>query len=373
MKSAFLANMSHEIRTPINGVIGMAELLLSENPEAGQKENIQIIHSSATSLIDIINDILDYSKIEAGKLSLENVTFDLHKLLKESCDVFHLQAIEKRLELKSDLKTGTPQFINGDPTRVRQITLNLLSNAFKFTEQGSITLFSGIIEQDNQTYLEIKVSDTGIGMTDEQCKSVFNTFQQADSSTTRRYGGTGLGLSITNKLVKLMGGDITVESTPKTGTYFTLKIATRISSQQKDFNQESSQSLSDIQTRYQLSVLVAEDNKVNQLVIKKYLQKFGIEPQIVEDGLQALKYCKEHQPDLVLMDCEMPEMDGLEATKQIKKLYSNKKSPIIIGLSAHAMSEQKQKALTAGMDDYLCKPVTINQLNSALSHFFGNN
>ncbi|MFK0573605.1 ammonium transporter [Endozoicomonas sp.] len=377
-KSAFLANMSHEIRTPINGVIGMAELLQLEEMPPKQLNYIKTIHSSARGLVKIINDILDYSKIEAGELALEFIEFDLYEVLRECLDIFTIQAGEKNLELSVELHPDSPRLIYGDPTRIRQIIINLMGNALKFTDSGSICLYGDVVRVTEGDRLVLSVQDTGIGMTRDQCERVFTAFQQADHSTTRQYGGTGLGLSITRQLVEMMSGEIKAYSQPGKGSRFEISIPTRIA---EDVQSEAVSSVKDPVAEETTGadqwinsichdVLVAEDNQVNQMVIRKYLEKLGITGKILENGKQAVSFCESHTPQLILMDCEMPEMDGLTATRMIREQKHHKIQPIIIGLSAHAMKDHEQQGLSAGMDAYLTKPVTLDQLKSSLLQFF---
>ena len=389
-KSTFLANMSHEIRTPINGVIGMAEILLLEEMSDKQQSYIQTIHSSARGLIHIINDILDYSKIEAGELSLEVIEFDIRQLLQECLDIFRVQAEEKHIHLFSKVSPEVCSSIHGDPTRIRQIVINLLSNSLKFTESGSVSLKADIVADDEVNRLILSITDTGVGMTEEQCERVFTAFQQADNSTARQYGGTGLGLSITRQLVEMMEGTIKVSSEVGKGSCFELSIPVRMSTRADQHTQEA-ETLSFEETGISCKehavtrewgnndrwintvcsdVLVAEDNRVNQMVIRKYLEKLGITGHILENGRQVVDYCEGHTPQLILMDCEMPEMDGLTATRLIREQGHHKLQPLIIGLSAHAMKDHEEKGLSAGMDWYLTKPVTLEQLRSALLQFF---
>ncbi len=385
-KSAFLANMSHEIRTPINGVIGMAELMLLEEMPAKQQSYIQTIHSSARGLINIINDILDYSKIEAGELSLEVIACDINQLLKESLDIFRIQAEEKNIQLSVECSPDIPPLIYADPTRIRQIIINLMSNSLKFTESGSIFLNAGFLQGASGDRLTLSIEDTGIGMTEEQSKRVFIAFQQADNSTARQYGGTGLGLSITRQLIEMMEGVINLQSQPGKGTRFELMIPVRTVQGDQVGRVPDSQDATGIYEERKPAgeviaadrwisavchdVLVAEDNRVNQMVIRKYLEKLGISGHILENGKQVVDYCERHTPQLILMDSEMPEMDGLTATRLIREQSHHKVQPVIIGLSAHAMKDHEEKGLAAGMDSYLAKPVTLEQLRSAILHFF---
>ncbi|WP_281645707.1 ammonium transporter [Parendozoicomonas sp. Alg238-R29] len=389
-KSEFLANMSHEIRTPINGIIGMSELLLQEEQSKTRHHYLDIIHSSATSLVDIINDILDYSKIEAGQLTLEETSFSLNNLMHQCENIFALRAEQKGLDFRLEVDDGITGQQKGDPTRLRQIIVNLLGNAFKFTEKGSIVLSvktAGHTEKDNSSLLTFSVKDSGIGLTETQQQHIFQAFRQADNSTTRKYGGTGLGLSISRRLTTLMGGQLSVKSVHGEGAEFLFTIPMEtVDNSDKNTTDTKEAYKAAHQTQLtpskkvhatcssleSLKVLVAEDNKVNQLVIRKYLQKLGITAKLVENGKLALEWWKDNDIDLILMDCEMPEMDGLTATKAIREEQQSRtdSSTMIIGLSAHAMKEHIDSAFAVGMDDYLTKPLTLEQLQDCLTKHF---
>jgi len=293
--------------------------------------------------------------------------------------VFMIQAKEQGLQFKVTYEEGAPRSLKGDPTRVRQILINLLGNAMKFTEKGSVSV-SGCVEQQAEgDWLHLSVEDTGIGMTQEQSESIFKAFRQADYSTTRKYGGTGLGLSITRQLVDKMEGDIQVSSEFGQGTRFDVSIrvevldgqqATSDDASANEVTERSHERFEHYKHQVCEQVLVAEDNRVNQMVIRKFLEKLGISAHMVENGLEAVKYCEQHSPQLVLMDCEMPEMDGLTATRTLRKQAHHTMQPIIIGLSAHAMKEHEEQGLSAGMDDYLTKPITLDRLESTLLSYF---
>ncbi|MCL6271832.1 ammonium transporter [Sansalvadorimonas sp. 2012CJ34-2] len=381
-KSEFLANMSHEIRTPINGIIGMAELLLDEEHDEKHRHYIDVIHTSAANLINIINDILDYSKIEAGQLSLEETELKLDDVLMQCRNLFALKAEQDNLDFQITVGDSVPRQLLGDPTRLRQVLVNLLGNAFKFTENGSVSLDitgSGS-SQDETVSLTFRVSDTGIGMSQEQQQIIYEAFRQADNSTTRKYGGTGLGLTISRKLVRMMGGDLSVESVEGQGTTFFFTLTFKIKATESHYQPASSSPEKHIaptpndQFKH-LKVLVAEDNRVNQMVIRKYLEKLGITPEMADNGKLVLEKWKSGSFDLILMDCEMPEMDGLMATREIRSTESDKDTGniLIIGLSAHAMAEHIQTAKEAGMDDYLTKPLTLDQLKQCLARYFPGN
>lgn len=373
-KSEFLANMSHEIRTPMNGVIGMNNLLQETELTEKQHELSDMIHQSAESLLRIINDILDFSKIEAGKMQMEQIPFNLHDTVKSATEIIGFSAKEKDLTLNVELDDHLPETLVGDPTRIRQVLLNFGSNAVKFTSSGSVTYNIDLVRQNgSDMVVKFSVTDTGIGIPEKKQQQLFNAFSQADSSTTRKYGGTGLGLAICQKLANLMDGDIGVESTVDEGSTFWFTAHLKNSDQKIDSSEKKQPIDQDFTKRVraeQLTVLVAEDDQINQQVARRLLEKEGFEVVIVENGLETLEEIKQNSYDLLLMDVNMPEMDGLEATAKIRELEQGSGDHLpIIALTAGAMDGDRELCLEAGMDDYISKPIQKNALEKNLQRW----
>jgi CheY-like chemotaxis protein len=313
----------------------------------------------------VINDILDFSKVEAGKMDLEVAPFHLHRSLEESIWLFRAKAAEKGLRLGCDLAKDLPAYVAGDDTRLRQVVLNLISNALKFTSTGEVVLSAGVERKDETSYwIAIEVRDTGMGIAPDQLPHLFSSFNQADASISRRFGGTGLGLAISKRLVELMGGTIEVESTPGEGTRFRFRVP-------MGYAQEPAAPRTVPTPTFgagnQLRVLVAEDNVVNQKVVLMLLKKLGVNADLAADGAQAVVAVMENRYDLVLMDVEMPEVDGLAATREIRSRIPRDLQPYIVGLTAHATTEYRQICLSAGMNGYLTKPLEQEKLRDLIA------
>jgi signal transduction histidine kinase/ActR/RegA family two-component response regulator len=365
-KSVFLATMSHEIRTPMNGVLGMAQAMQEGELNPVQRERLGVIRQSGEALLAILNDVLDLSKIEAGKLELELVEFDLSELLRALRAAYASLAEKKGLDLRLEIDPAARGRYLGDPTRLRQILYNIVSNALKFTEHGEIRISA----RRRGQALELAVADTGIGISPENRGKLFQKFDQLDSSTTRRFGGTGLGLAISRELTQLMGGDIEVETEPGRGSRFVVTAPLRWMGEAGPAArpEPSAPELLQSATPVALRVLAADDNAVNQLVLRALLEQVGVEPVLVGCGREAFEAWSSGEWDLVLMDIHMPEMDGVSATARIREAEARlgrRRTPIV-ALTANAMEHQVAEYLAAGMDDHVAKPIQMAALLAAL-------
>ncbi|HPE87328.1 MAG: response regulator [Bacteroidales bacterium] len=372
LKSTFLANMSHEIRTPMNGIIGMADMMRTTPLTEQQEEYLNLIESSGKTLLAIINDILDLTKIESNQMRLEKVSFNLEEEVQRALKLFHLKAQEKGIRLIFQAEEGIPEILLGDPIRLKQILINLLSNGIKFTEKGSVSLIISILKNNTQTIrLLFKVIDTGMGITSSAISSLFNEFTQSDVSITRKFGGTGLGLAISKKLTHLMKGEIGVESEIEKGSTFWFTVELEKEKTNQPVLQAERIDYSNENKKQQLSILLVEDNLINQKVAIFNLKQLGHAVDLAENGQAAVEKFKTKKYDTILMDIMMPGMDGVEATKTIRKMEAEKHIPdneriYIIAMTANALKGDKEKYLQEGMDNYISKPFQLEDLKKVL-------
>jgi PAS domain S-box-containing protein len=365
VKNQFLANISHEIRTPLNGIIGMSQILTKTNLTESQKEYLNILINSSDSLLSLVNDILDFSKIEAGKTELEHHDFSFKELFNDIRNVIGAKAEEKGLEFGLFVSDDFPNIVNGDSYKIKQIVLNLAKNAIKFTKAGSVKIFASLNEFKNNNYnVQIRVSDTGIGIKEENLTGLFDGFHQVDATTTRTYGGTGLGLALCKRLINIMEGEINVKSVFGSGSDFWIEFKINGSKERNLFN--SNDRMNSIE---QLNVLLAEDNLVNQKITEFSIKQLGYNIKIANNGLQAVEFYKDNIYDFILMDLQMPVMNGFDATTKIREIEESdnerKRTPII-ALTANATKEDRKKSFDTGMDGFMSKPFNPIELKKLL-------
>ena len=365
-KSMFLANMSHEIRSPMNGILGLSRLMQNETVNSEHHDMLNVVTTSGEHLLQIINDILDFSKIEAGQINLEHIDFDIRKLCDTIYQLLNFRAVEKEIDFTIDIDEDIPEILVGDSFRLNQIIMNLTNNAVKFTLKGAVRLSIKLLEKNKEwVSLLFSVKDTGIGIPEKAQNTLFQEFTQSDNSISRQYGGTGLGLAISKNLTNLMGGKISLQSKQDIGSEFMFELKFEYKEHKISTNQNN-----DMELPQDITILVAEDNPINQKVAVLTLRHLGLTCDVAKNGLEALQMHKEKRYDIILMDMQMPVLDGLNASQKIRSFETNENidnSTYIIALTANASSEDKQKCLDAGMNNFISKPFKQDGLMAVLS------
>ena len=371
-KGRFLANISHEIRTPMNGIIGFLDLLSGTDLDAEQSSYLRYIKSAAEGLLSLINDILDYSRIEADKLQIESIPFNLHMLIDDSISLFVPAACKNGSDLLPFISQEVPRFVKGDPVRLRQVLNNIIGNAVKFTENGQIFVTASVLDSDAEhALLKFEIRDTGIGMSREVVDKLFQAFTQADASTTRKYGGTGLGLAICKSIIEHMEGEINVDSEPGKGSTFSITLRM----EKTDIDEGSAEAAcSKLDYAKNVSdqsavILLVEDMAANRKLASILLKKLGYKVVCAENGEQAVELCNMNKYDMLLMDCQMPVMDGYEAAKAIKTGNGKNKYTPIIAMTANSSEEDRGVCMAAGMDDFITKPIRLQEVRDCMAKY----
>jgi signal transduction histidine kinase/CheY-like chemotaxis protein len=371
IETQFLSTMSHEIRTPMNAVIGLSNILLHENPRTDQVENLETLKFSADLLLSLINDILDYSKMEAGKVTIENLEFNLLGVVNSLKNALNIRAVDKQIQLNVDFPSAIPRQVMGDQVRLSQILTNLVGNAIKFTEKGSVDINLKLITRSKETTtIRFEIADTGIGISKDKFDQIFTSFSQAEADTTRKFGGTGLGLSITKRLLELQNSEIHLKSKLGEGSIFYFDLEFKNVIKKEAIEEKPIPNFTSFENFNGESVLLVEDNLINVMVAKKFLSKWNLKVDVAENGKIALDKVESNEYEIILMDLNMPVMDGYTATQEIRELRDTKYKTIpIIALSASAVAGFRQKAIDAGMDAFVTKPFNPEELYRVLAKF----